>query len=111
MLATKDVNLSQLAYEMGGASLRSIGPDAEGHVEIVASEDGGPTEGEIAAALEAHTADPEWTNPELVEMPVEVDPVTETLTNLAAKETLTDEELHEAVQTLLRAEADRRGIA
>lgn len=56
----KVVNLGQLSVEMGRIGLRAVGPDEDGQTNISTD---GASEDELEAAIAAHVADPNWTDP------------------------------------------------
>lgn len=56
---SKQVNVSQLAVEMGRVPLRCVGPDAEGKTIVI----GDVTDAAIKSAIDAHTANPNWVDP------------------------------------------------
>ena len=61
LTTTKPINISQLSFEMGRVPLRCVGPDADGAYKLRFDEP--ITEAAAAAAVEAHSANPSWTDP------------------------------------------------
>lgn len=61
--ASKPINATQLCVELGRVPLRVTGPYPDGHSRIRTD---AVTDGELAAAVDAHVADPNYVDPENV---------------------------------------------
>lgn len=100
----KQVNISQLGYEMGCASLRSVGPDPDEVTVIRAVEDGTTvSQTDLDAAVAAHVADPNWEDPNPApptQEQVDATRLAELQTKAAAG-TITEKEMKEATRLLL----------
>lgn len=63
---SKKVNLSQFSAEIGRLPVRAEGPDEDGELRIEVER---MTDRELTAAVDAHTDDPSWVDPEHVPAP------------------------------------------
>lgn len=100
------VNASQLANELGGASLRVIGPDPDGVTVIrVVDEDGGVPvqQAALESAVANHDANPDWTDPNPpAPTQAQLDAARlDELRTKAADKTITDSEVLEASALVL----------
>lgn len=57
---TKTINVSQLCSELNGVTLFVVGPAPDGTTKITAPS---ITDQQLAAAVAAHVANPNWVNP------------------------------------------------
>lgn len=76
IVTDREVNASQLTYELGGCSLRVVGPYAADDPDVPEDLAGKTVvrtddcdEGTLAAAIDSHEPEPEWIDPEYVPPP------------------------------------------
>lgn len=62
LTTTKALNISQLCVEIGRKALRVLGPDDDG-TYVVKFDEADLSEADMQVALDAHVADPNWTDP------------------------------------------------
>lgn len=56
----KPINPSQLGTELGRVALRCVGPDEDGNTKVRTD---AVTQAQLQTAVDAHVADPTWTDP------------------------------------------------